>query len=65
MVTDSKPRRTAKAIRPAEPPQTIPSPEKVRAMAAAIRRAWTPGERRRRASLARSLFLSQLIAGRR
>jgi hypothetical protein len=65
MLTDAKPRRKVKTIPPAEPPETIPSPEKVRAMAAAIRRAWTPGERRRRASLARGMLLRQFIASRR
>jgi hypothetical protein len=42
-------------------PATIPSPEKVRAAAAAIRRTWTPRERQRRAELGRHLLYKRLL----
>ena len=41
---------------------TIPSPAKVRAIAAEIRQSWTPRERCRRAQAARYMLLQQLIA---
>ncbi len=43
--------------------RTVPSPERVRATAAAIRRSWTPSQRRRRAELARYLLFERLLAG--
>lgn len=42
---------------------TIPSPAKVRAIAAEIRQSWTPRERRRRAQAARYMLVQQLVAG--
>ena len=39
----------------------IPNPQQVRATAAEIRRSWTPRERRRRAQLARSMFIEALL----
>jgi len=41
---------------------TIPNPAKVRATAAEIRRGWSTGERRRRAEIARSMFMGHLVA---
>jgi hypothetical protein len=46
----------------AELPETIPSPEKVRATAAVIRRSWSPRTRRHRAKLARSMLVEQFFA---
>jgi hypothetical protein len=40
-------------------PATIPSPAQVQATAAAIRRNWTPKQRRRRAQLACSMLWQQ------
>lgn len=57
MVTHSKPRRKPHA----DGLETVPSPKKVRAMAAEIRKSWTPSERRRRAMLARTAVWRQLI----
>jgi hypothetical protein len=59
MVTHSKPRRKAKD----EELKSVPSPEQVRAMAAEIRKSWSPSERRRRAALARFAVLRELIGG--
>lgn len=42
-------------------PSTIPSPAQVRATADAIRKSWTPRQRRQRAQLARSMTLAQLL----
>ena len=42
-------------------PITIPTPAKVRAEAAEIRKSWSPRERLRRAELARRLLLAQWI----
>ena len=46
----------------AELPEAIPSPEKVRATAAVIRRSWSPRTRRHRAQLARSILVEQFFA---
>ena len=43
-------------------PQAIPSPAKVQATAAEIRRSWTPRQRRRRAQAARYMRWQQLLA---
>ena len=45
-----------------EQPPAIPSPAKVQATAAEIRRSWTPRQRRRRAQVARYMLLQQLLA---
>ena len=58
--------RTARAQRyfaaSAECIATIPNPAMVRATAAEIRRGWSIQERRRRAEIARSMCLAQLVA---
>ena len=41
-------------------PSSIPTPARIRATAAEIRSAWSPGERRRRAQAARCVLLRQL-----
>lgn len=46
----------------AEDPRAIPSPAQVQAIAAEIRRSWTPRQRRRRAREARFMLLRQLLA---
>lgn len=63
MVTDSRRRRKPTKVDREGELSAIPSPEKVRAMASDIRRAWSPRERRRRALLARYLILRQFAAG--
>jgi len=58
------PRTTKSAHRGANDdlgPDTIPSPAKVRAAAAAIRRTWTPRERQWRAELGRHLLYKRLL----
>jgi hypothetical protein len=62
MVTDSRRGRKPTPIDLPTASATIPSPELVRDMAAEIRDSWTPRERRRRAHLARTMMLRQLIA---
>ena len=62
MVTDTRRRRKSKATDRLRAAATIPGPELVRDMAAEIRESWTPRERRRRAYLARTVMLRQLIA---
>jgi hypothetical protein len=49
MVANSKHTRSYKAPLKADVLETVPAPAKVRAMAAEIRKSWTPQERRRRA----------------
>jgi hypothetical protein len=62
MATEAKPRRPSKTRRPTDVAATIPSPAKVQATAAEIREAWTPHQRRRRATVARYMLLQQRLA---
>lgn len=49
------------ARKPHEGLVSIPSPARVRARAAEIRRGWTPSQRRHRAQLARYMVWRQLL----
>jgi hypothetical protein len=58
--------KALRALAVSEQPErlvAIPSPAKVRARAAKIRRGWTKTQRRRRAQLARYLVWRQLLGG--
>jgi hypothetical protein len=59
MIAHSKTRRRKKI----NCVESLPSPEEVQAMAAEIRKSWTPRERQRRAQLARWAAWGQLLAG--
>ncbi|REK18827.1 MAG: hypothetical protein DWQ37_03200 [Planctomycetota bacterium] len=61
MATLQRSPRTWRQDEPPNSPITIPTPAKVRAEAARIRKSWSPGERLRRAELARRLLLAQWI----
>ena len=62
MVTDSRHGSKPTKRHRLQASDTIPSPEKVRDVAAEIRESWTPRERRRRALLARYMAARQPFA---
>ena len=63
MATAAEAIRSSEARRQQDEQLTIPSPAKVRAAAAEIRKSWSPRQRRRRAQLARSMLKQQFAAG--
>jgi len=61
MVTNSTKRRPEATSWAEEIPVIVPTPANVRALAAEIRKGWTPRQRRRRAVLARRMMERQLV----